>query len=171
MTMDGKWTLDFNFSVFPPIIIATLLHCYKCYIATSLNSLTSSSRLSALEEGSAVDYSYNNYEHAAAAASTRNTDVVSYGTWKQSAERGKTTWTENSKYCHFYLTFWEAFKCAQKYAWIRKNFFWNVWRPLTEPSPSNSCSFVLIWLFIWLKDLKPQLEMTKDILNISVMNL
>ena len=96
--MDGKWTLDFNFSVFPLIIIATSLHC--C-IATLLHCLTSSFRLSALEEGSAVDYSYNNYEHAAAAASTRNTDVVSYGTWKQSAERGKTTWTENSKYRHF----------------------------------------------------------------------
>ena len=46
--------------------------------------------------------------------------------------------------------------------------FGDLW--LNKP-PSNSCSFVLIWLFIWLKDLKPQLEMTKDILNISVMNL
>ena len=28
MTMDGKWTIDFNFSVFPPIIIATLLDIF-----------------------------------------------------------------------------------------------------------------------------------------------
>ena len=161
MTMDGKWTIDFNFSVFPPIIIATLLH-----------SLTSSFRLSALEEGSAVDYSYNNYEHAAAAASTRNTDVVSYGTWKQSAERGKTTWTENSKYCHFLPHFLRGIQVRTKICLNpEKTFsemFGDLW--LNQP-PSNSCSFVLIWLFIWLKDLKPQLEMTKDILNISVMNL
>ena len=64
-------------------------------ISALLQSLTLSSwdRLSALEEGTGLDYNYNNYEHAAAAASTRNTDVVSYGTWTASVE-GETTWTE-----------------------------------------------------------------------------
>ena len=86
---------------------------------------------------------------------------------------GRHLWLKTQNIAIFYLTFWEAFKCAQKYAWIRKKktfseMFGDLW--LNQP-PSNSCSFVLIWLFIWLKDLKPQLEMTKDILNISVMNL
>ena len=45
-----------------------------------VHTVINMNRLSALEEGTGLDYNYNNYEHAAAAASTRNTDVVSYGT-------------------------------------------------------------------------------------------
>ena len=157
MTMDGKWTIDFNFSVFPPIIIATLLHCYiatlqHCCIASLLHSLTSSSRLSALEEGSAVDYSYNNYEHAAAAASTRNTDVVSYGTWKQSAERGKTTWTENSKYCHFLPHFLRGIQVRTKICLNPEKLFLKCLETFdwTNPPPIP----VLLYWFGFLSDWK-----------------
>ena len=65
------------------------LHHFHHYYLT----LSSWARLSALEEGTGLDYNYNNYEHAAAAASTQNTDVLSYGTWTASVE-GETTWTE-----------------------------------------------------------------------------
>ena len=60
----------------------------KIYITFTIiilfDTVVNVTRLSALEEGTGVDYQYNNYEHAAAAASTRNTDVVSYGTWRSS---------------------------------------------------------------------------------------
>ena len=171
MTMNGKWTLDFNFSVFPLIIIATSLHCciatlQHCYIAWHLLS-------------GYLPWKRDQRWTTATTTTSRRPRRLQLETQMLSAtahennqlREGRQLWLKTQNIAIFYLTFWEAFKCAQKYAWIRKNFFWNVWRPLTEPSPSNSCSFVLIWLFIWLKDLKPQLEMTKDILNISVMNL
>ena len=58
-------------------------------------------RLSALEDSAGVDYSYNNYEHAAA-ASDHNSDVVSYGTWtKRQTRLNKTA----AKFCHFTTLF------------------------------------------------------------------
>ena len=66
-------------------------------------------RLSALEDGAGIDYSYNNYEHAAA-ASDHNSDVVSYGTWtKRRTRLNKTA----AKFCHFYHTFQKAFKSTK----------------------------------------------------------
>ena len=171
MTMDGKWTLDFNFSVFPLIIIATSLHCciatlQHCYIAWHLLS------------GYLPWKRDQRWTTATTTTSTRpqrlqlETQMLSATAHENNQERGKTTWTENSKYRHFLPHFLRGIQVRTKICLNpEKTFsemFGDLW--LNKP-PSNSCSFVLIWLFIWLKDLKPQLEMTKDILNISVMNL
>ena len=135
--------------------IATLLHCniatlQHCYIAWHLLS------------GYLPWKRGQRWTTATTTTSTRpqrlqlETQMLSATAHENNQRReGRQPWLKTQNIAIFYLTFWEAFKCAQKYAWIRKkNFFWNVWRPLTEPTPLQFLFFCIDLAFYLTERLK-----------------